>query len=103
MERIGADSALIDDQTPSDSKICRDPLPSAVVRSSKLGWEAESGGTPSMSRVRNRVARSASAKLAPTMPPPTMATSTSFMPLLSEDALSCHRRHQPFDGHGFLG
>jgi hypothetical protein len=61
--------------TPSVSKIWRVPLPSAVVRSSKLGCEAESGGMLSISSTRNAVSRSASAKLAPTMPPPTMTTS----------------------------
>src|SRR5688572_18117732 len=92
MERIAADSPTIDRQTPSDSKIWREPLPSAVVRSSKLGWRAESGGTPSTSNTRNFVVRNASAKLAPTMPPPTMTTSHSFMA-----GCSCHRRHEPFD------
>src|SRR3954470_22297405 len=53
---------------------------------------------PSMSRVRKFVARRASAKLAPTMPPPTTATSTSFMP-----GSSCRCGHQPLDGHGVLG
>ena len=77
MERIGAASDAIADHTPRLSKIWREPLPSAVVRSSKLGCAAESGGTLSMSRVRSFVSRKASAKLAPTMPPPTMATSVS--------------------------
>ena len=75
MERIGAASAAIADHTPSDSKIWREPLPRAVVRSSKLGCEAESAGTLSMSSTLSCVARNASAKLAPTMPPPTIATS----------------------------
>src|SRR5690349_11997928 len=78
MERIGDASASMACHTPRLSKICREPLPSAVVRSSKLGCAAESGGTPSMSKVRSFVARSASAKLAPTMPPPTITTSHCF-------------------------
>src|ERR1700741_2830890 len=85
---MGAASAAMADQTPSDSKICREPLPSAVVRSSKLGCVAESAGTLSMSRTRSFVVRSASAKLAPTMPPPTIATSQFFMTTGSCDG--CH-------------
>src|SRR6478735_8758361 len=98
MERMAADSADMACHTPSDSKICREPLPSAVVRSSKLGCTAESGGMLSMSSTRNFVARSASAKLAPTMPPPTIATSHSFI-----ERLSCNRRHQPLDLDRVLG
>src|SRR6187399_2977372 len=98
MERMAADSADMACHTPSDSKICREPLPSAVVRSSKLGCTAESGGMLSMSSTRNFVARRASAKLAPTMPPPTIATSYSFI-----DRLSCNRRHQPLDLDRVLG
>ncbi len=37
MERMAAESATRSCHTPSDSKICLEPLPSAVVRSSKLG------------------------------------------------------------------
>jgi hypothetical protein len=76
---MAADSAAISSHTPSDWNIWRDPLPSAVVRSSKLGCDAESGGTPSMSVTRRPVPPNASAKLAPTMPPPTIATSQGFM------------------------
>ncbi|MBW8890617.1 MAG: hypothetical protein JF616_22935 [Fibrobacteres bacterium] len=75
MEPMAPACCAISGHTPSVSKIWRDPLPSAVVRSSKLGCTPESGGTPSMSSTRSAVSRSASAKLAPTMPPPTMTTS----------------------------
>ncbi len=63
------------DQTPSVSKIRRLALPSAVVRSSKLGWERESGAVPSISSVERPVSDSASARLPPTIPPPTITTS----------------------------
>src|SRR3954468_7182816 len=96
MERMGAASADICAQTPRLSKICREPLPSAVVRSSKLGCAAESAGTLSMSSVRSFVLRSASAKLAPTIPPPTMTTSHSCI------VISGHRGHESLDGHGLL-
>src|SRR5688572_19606999 len=98
MERIGEASAAIAGHTPRVSKICREPLPRAVVRSSKLGCAAESGETLSISSTRRDVERSASAKLAPTMPPPTITTSHSFI-----EGLSCDRRHEPLDVDGFLG
>ena len=51
------------------------PFDNAVVRSSKLGCAAASCGTASMSAVRTPSPSSATARLAPTMPPPTMAMS----------------------------
>jgi len=51
------------------------PLDSAVVRSSKLGCEAESCGTASISATFTLKLSSATARLAPTMPPPTIAMS----------------------------
>src|SRR5690242_789789 len=52
-------------------------LPRAVVRSSKLGCAAESGATLSMSCTRTPVPDRPRARLAPTSPPPTIATSNS--------------------------
>src|SRR6187549_3474875 len=98
MERIGDASPDIAGHTPRVSNICREPLPRAVVRSSKLGCAAESGGTLSMSSTRRDVEHSASAKLAPTMPPPTITTSHSFIGGRSRD-----RSHEPLDVDGFLG
>jgi hypothetical protein len=63
-------------QTPSVSKTRRLPLPSAVVRSSKLGWSRASGTCASTTSTLRDVPANASARLAPTMPPPTMAMST---------------------------
>src|SRR5690348_3907494 len=97
MEPMAPACSAIAGHTPSVSKICREPLPSAVVRSSKLGCADESGDTLSMSSTRNGVSRSASAKLAPTMPPPTMTTSYVFT-----GERSCHRRHEALDGDGIL-
>src|SRR5579862_744286 len=53
-------------------------LPSAVVRSSKLGCALESGATPSTSTTLRSLLASASARLAPTIPPPMTATSKRF-------------------------
>src|SRR5690242_20036812 len=88
MVRIAAAWGAIAVQTPRLSKIRRLALPNAVVRSSKLGCTLELGATPSINTTRIPRSRKASARLAPTIPPPTMATSTSIR-LLS--------RHQGFD------
>src|SRR5579859_3593247 len=77
MARIAAASAAIGSQTPSPSKMRRLALPSAVVRSSKLGWAPAPKGTASMSSSRAPAPARPAARLAPTMPPPTMATSTA--------------------------
>src|SRR5215472_3629987 len=77
MARIAAASGAIASQTDRPSKIRRLALPRAVVRSSKLGWALVPKGTASMSSARTPVPMSPAARLAPTMPPPTMATSTS--------------------------
>ncbi len=80
ISRTGPACAARCGHTPSVSKMRRLPLPSALVRSSKLGWEAASLATASISATRFPVPLSASARLAPTRPPPTIATSTSVPP-----------------------
>jgi len=64
-------------QHPRPSKMRRLALPSAVVRSSKLACPAAPSGELSTSNDRTPVPARPAARLAPTMPPPTMATSTS--------------------------
>src|ERR1700728_3212988 len=77
MARIAAASGAIACQTPRPSKMRRLALRRAVVRSSKLGWWRAPRGTLSTSSRRTGLPASAAARLAPTSPPPTMATSTS--------------------------
>src|SRR5688572_16103071 len=72
---MGEASCAMRSQTPSASKMRRLALPSAVVRSSKLGCAPAPGATLSMRMVDSPVFPSATARLAPTIPPPTMATS----------------------------
>src|SRR5580692_2289748 len=76
-------------QTPRPSKMRRLALPSAVVRSSKLGCALDPGAIPSTSNTSTPSPRSASARLAPTIPPPTIATSTFIA--------ASPRRHECFD------
>jgi hypothetical protein len=75
MARIGWACDAIAAQAPRPSKIRRLALPSAVVRSSKLGCAASLSGTLSTNRTRRPLPASPTARLAPTMPPPTMAMS----------------------------
>src|SRR5471032_2002058 len=92
---MAAAPALISRQTPSVSRMRRAPLPSAVVRSSKLGWSALWASTASISVTVSGVSCSASARLAPTMPPPTIATSQRCTMSFMREA-SCGR-HERFD------
>src|SRR5882757_5569362 len=104
MVRIAAASGARRSQTPNPWKIRRLALPSAVVRSSKLGWLFDPGAVPSASRVETPVPANPTARLAPTMPPPMMATSTrvSVIGSLNEHRKSAAPAHQRFDGfHGF--
>src|SRR5579863_407670 len=78
-------------------------LPSAVVRSSQLGCAAVSTETPSTSSTRRLLPASAAARLAPTMPPPMMATSTGAGALAADTAGTSAARHQRFDLVGVLG
>src|SRR6185437_5047627 len=109
MARIAAASRDTSSQTPRPWKMRRLALPRAVVRSSKLGCAAESGATPSMSSTRTPVPARPSARLAPTRPPPTMATSTSRNAAREEGAAGrsdsgMHRtRHQFLDSMDVLG
>src|SRR6185312_7750706 len=75
---MAAACGAIAGHTPSAWKMRRLALPSAVVRSSKLGCMLESGAVPSTSRIDRPLSARASARLAPTIPPPTMATSQSI-------------------------
>ena len=75
-------------QTPKVSRMRRLPFDNAVVRSSKLGCEAESCGTASISATRSPSPSSATARLAPTMPPPTMAMSKVSLTRRTPDARS---------------
>src|SRR5262249_39456444 len=76
MVLMAAASAARRSQTPSPSNMRRLAFPKAVVRSSKLGWVAEPGAMPSTRSVERPVPDIATARLAPTMPPPMIATST---------------------------
>src|SRR5215469_6110902 len=102
---MAAASGAIACHTPSASKIRRLTLPSAVVRSSKLGCASAPNGTLSTSNSRRPVPVSAAATLAPTMPPPTIATSTSrgVPARTAEDMAGSGARHQRLDLIGVLG
>src|SRR4029077_164555 len=78
MARIAAAAGAIVSHTPKPAKIRRLALPSAVLRSSKLVWAAESKAVLSTSNTRTPVPARPSARLAPTMPPPMTATSVSW-------------------------
>src|SRR5437764_14012762 len=77
MTRMAAASGASALQQPRLSKRRRLALPSAVVRSSKLGWPLRPKGALSTRSSRTPVPASAAARLAPTSPPPMIATSTS--------------------------
>src|SRR5262245_34586596 len=77
MARMAAAAGAMSPQMPRPSKMRRLALPSAVVRSSKLGCAPAPGATPSIMSTSRPVPPSASARLAPTIPPPTIAISTS--------------------------
>src|SRR5579864_4256928 len=104
MERMAAASPHICSQTPRPSNTRRLALPSAVVRSSKLGWACSPKGTDSMSSSRTPVSSRAAARLAPTMPPPTMATSTASASATAAVLMSVRStvRHHRFDLIGIL-
>src|SRR5262249_14400766 len=106
IERIAPASAAIISHTPSAPKMRRLALPSAVVRSSKLGWAELPKGTLSTSSVRTPASPRASARLAPTNPPPTLAASPS-RPAQSAAALMVRAAlaapHQRLDLLGVLG
>src|SRR5882672_785627 len=96
--RIGVASGDTPGHTPRVSRIRRLPFESAVVRSSKLGCDAESWGTASISASFNPNGANAAARLAPTMPPPTMAMSTACV-----TGCTSRRLHQRLDlFRGFL-
>src|SRR5665213_1300315 len=78
-------------------------LPSAVVRSSKLGCTCDPGAMPSTSIVTIPVPASATARLAPTMPPPMMATSTLVAGTGLMGIGRSAPRHHGFDGVRILG
>src|SRR4029077_6275183 len=94
-------------QQPRLSKMRRLAWPSAVVRSSKLGWPLRPKGALSTRSSRTPVPASAAARLAPTRPPPMIATSTSrggaaagrVMRLGARSAA----RHEGLDLIGILG
>src|SRR5579864_4552372 len=84
--------------TPRVSRMRRLPFDSAVVRSSKLGWAALPGGTDSTSATVSPSGANATARLAPTMPPPAMAMSQGVTTCPASCGL-----HQGFDRfRGFL-
>src|SRR5580658_8516202 len=96
MVRIAAAAGASAGHRPRPAKMRRLALPSAVVRSSKLGCALLSAAMLSTSSTRRRLPLSASARLAPTMPPPMMARSKSLL-LARVTAGSSGARHQRFD------
>src|ERR1700722_6329651 len=83
-------------QTPRVSRIRRLPSDIAVVRSSKLGCACVPSGTASTSATFKPSGANATARLAPTMPPPTMVMSKSSVIA----ALASCGLHQGFDRVG---
>src|ERR1017187_10214639 len=96
---MGVAAAATAGHTPKVSRMRRVPFDNAAVASSKIGCAAASGGTASINATRTSSPLSATPRLAPTMPPPTMAISNeSFTPRTSASP----RLHQALESFGSL-
>src|SRR5687768_5658686 len=102
MRRMAVASRSSSGHTRSASKMRRLPLEIAVVRSSKLGWPNVPNGWASIRTTSRDSSASASARVAPTRPPPQIATSELCAPGSIHQLLYCGRFFRRAGGEHFV-